>query len=169
MKKLSFVVLAALALAAALVFAPTALAQSPVTPTCSTALQALTAAQQRAVVTQAEVDKLKADQTPLDAAVVAAQKALDSAITGADIPALIAALNVAKQAANVGNARLQAAITADAAADAAVVTAQAAADRACRGADGTTTTVTTTAPPPAPVIVRIPSAINTGRACIDPC
>lgn len=163
-KQLAFVATLLVACLAVLTVAFPAAAQTPVAPTCSTALQALAVAQQKAVVAQADVDKLRADQTPLDVAVVAAQKALDSAITGADIPALIAALNVAKNAANVGNAKLQAAITADAAADAAVVAAQAAADKACRGADGTVTTVTTTPPPPAPVVVRIPSAINTGLA-----
>lgn len=173
MKKLGLV--AGLLIAASLTFAPIAAAQSPVVPTCSTALQALTVAQQKAVTTQLDVDKLKADQTPLDAAVVAAQKLVDNFVlpvppaTGPSLQDLVSALNVAKAAANVGNTKLQAAITADAAADAAVVSAQAAADRACRGTDGTSATVTKTPPPPAPVIVTIPSAINTGLACIDPC
>lgn len=164
MKKIIVVVFAALALTVALALAPSAFAQSPA-PTCSAALQALTAAQQKAVLSQAEVDKLKVAQTPLDAAVVAAQKLVDAVTSEtpvAQVAILQAALTAAKNAANVGDAKLQAAITADAAADAAVVAAQAAADKACKGDPGAT--VTTTAPPPAPVIVTIPSAINTGLA-----
>lgn len=148
---------------AVLAASPFAAAQTPA-PTCSTALQALTAAQAKAVATQADVDRLKADQTPLDAAVVAAQKLVDNFVIGGPKPlaVLMEELANAKTLAGVGNAKLQAAITADAAADAAVVAAQAAADKACQGAPGAT--VTTTPPPPPPVVVTIPSAINTGFA-----
>lgn len=163
MKKLGLV--AGLLIAASVVTAPIAAAQPPTPTSCSAALQTLTAAQQKAVLSQAEVDKLKAAQTPLDGAVVAAQKLVDG-ITADTLPAAATELQrlllVAKNAAGVGNDKLQAAIGVDTAADAAVVAAQAAADRACQGAPGAL--VTTTAPAPSPTVVTIPSAINTGRA-----
>ena len=136
-----------------------ALAQTPTT--CSAALSATISAEQKAVQTQAEVDRLRAAQTPLDAAVVAAEKALAAETDPLKIPALQTALTLAKNLAGTGNDKLQAAIAADAAADSAAVAARALSDRLCTGPSGT---VTVTPPPPAPIVVTIPRAINTGRA-----
>jgi hypothetical protein len=138
-----------------------ALAQSP---TCGSAMQSLVIAQQRGVATQAEVDRLTARQTELDKVLATAQAALTAAgpapspITPA-YQLLVNAVTTATTNVGVSRAELDAAIAADVTADNATLAAQAARDRACSPG-----TVTVTPTPPAPVIVRIPTAINTGRA-----
>lgn len=142
-----------------------ALGQTTPSTSCGAATAALVASQQKGALSQAQVDKLKADQTVLDSAVVAAQKLVDGFVLpvpvgGKTLEQLTSDLTNAKIKAGVGNDALKKAIDEDALIDTQTLALQGRADVACKGADGSTVTVTPA--PPAPIVVTIPSAINTG-------
>lgn len=101
-------------------------------PTCGEAISSLTEARAAANDSQSKLDAAEKTQKPLDDAVAAAEKAL-AALPANDpgIPAAAAALAKAKSDAAVGQAKVDAAKTADTAADAKVVTAQAGVTKAC--------------------------------------
>lgn len=173
MKKLSFV--AGVVLAASLIATPVAFAQVAA-PTCGEATVKLAAAQVALAAAKAD-DEAAAKLQGLKDAWLSAQAAYDATFAAASEPKLTnplvveaqAKLTAAKKAFDAagGQEALTAANTKAALTDAAMLStaataALAVADRVCKGDPGAT--VTTTSPPPAPVIVTIPSAINTGFA-----